>query len=353
MKEKILIAMSGGVDSSVAALLAKKEADVMGVTMRLLEGLTSLTAPSLADEEDARAVADKLNIPFRVLDMSAEFRREVVDRFVSAYQKGWTPNPCVECNRFIKFGALQQAGEAMGCGMVATGHYVRKGQDPDTGRYFVRRAADLSKDQSYMLYGLSQEELSKSIFPLGEMDKAAARSLAEENGLITSRKKDSQDICFVRDESYADFIERYTGLSFPEGDFVDESGKVLGRHKGVIRYTIGQRKGLGLALPASMYVLKLDMENNRVILGFDQDLFSDTMELCDINLMKVPKLESPVRAMVKARYAHRGAMATVEQIDDDRIRIVFDEPQRALTMGQAAVIYDGDDVLGGGTICRV
>ena len=272
-------------------------------------------------------------------------------RFVDAYENGCTPNPCIDCNRYIKFQELYERAKLMGYDTVVTGHYARVEYDKATGRYLLKKGLDANKDQSYVLYSLTQEQLMHTQFPLGSLPKPKVREIAEEQGLINARKHDSQDICFVTSGSYTDFIRQYTGKDYPEGDFVDRDGNVLGRHKGIIHYTIGQRKGLGLALAKPMYVYGIDKEKNQVILTDEADLFSSELIADDLNLISVPKIEGKMRVKAKVRYRHAEQPATVEQLDDNRIRVVFDEPQRAITRGQAVVLYDGDVVVGGATIC--
>lgn len=348
--------MSGGVDSSVAALLLKEEGySVMGVTMKLYYNedigvAREKTCCSLSDIEDAREVARTLDIPYYVFNFSDDFEQHVIADFVEEYEQGRTPNPCVECNRYLKFDRLLKRGIELGFDHVATGHYARVQQDPDTGRYLLKKALDTSKDQTYMLYELTQGQLRRALFPLGQLTKPQVRRIAEKGGLITSHKRDSQDICFVQNGSYADFIERYTGRKWPEGNFVTEDGKVLGTHKGVIRYTRGQRKGLGLALPEPMYVKRIDLARNEVVLGRDSDLYSSVMTVDHLNLISADRLERPIHAMIKARYSAIAQPGLVEQTDDDQLKVTFDQPQRALTRGQSAVIYDGDTVVGGGKI---
>ncbi len=344
MNNKAIIAMSGGVDSSVASFLMQEQGyELLGVTLALIDSDSQ-------DIEDAKKVADRLGFSHTVLDFKDEFRKEVITRFINAYENLETPNPCVFCNRFIKFGKLVDYGIDMGYSHIATGHYAQI--EEHNGRYLLKKGKDHSKDQSYVLYSLSQKQLSYTKFPMGSMSKAEAREIAEENNFINARKKDSQDICFVRDGDYAGFIERYLGKTYPRGPFVDFDGNVLGTHKGLIHYTVGQRKGLGLALPKPMYVCKLSGEDNSVILGDNIDLFSTTLDAHDINLIATDKLNTQIRAEVKVRYSQKAQPATVWQTDSDRLHIEFNEPQRAITAGQAVVMYDGDTVIGGGTICK-
>lgn len=336
--------MSGGVDSSVAAFLMQEQGyELSGVTLALIES-------ELQDIEDAKKVASRLGFSHTVLDFKDEFKNQVIARFINAYENLETPNPCIFCNRFIKFGKLIDYGIDKGYSYVATGHYARI--EKHNGRYILKKGKDATKDQSYVLYSLTQEQLAHTLFPLGGLTKAEAREIAEEQGFINSRKKDSQDICFVPDGKYAEFIERYLDKTYPEGEFRDIDGNVLGTHKGLIRYTIGQRKGLGLALPKPMYVTRLSKDDNGVILGDNADLFSKSLDADDINLITIDKIDTQIRAEVKVRYSQKAQLATVYQTNDDRLHIEFDEPQRAITAGQAVVMYDGDTVIGGGTICK-
>ena len=355
MPKKALIAMSGGVDSSVAAFLMKQRGwDCTGITLKLFDKdedeKADRTCCSLDDVEDARSVCRKIGIPYYVYNFQDSFRDTVVKRFISAYEEGRTPNPCIDCNRFIQFEKLMRRSEELQADCVVTGHYATVEYDEEKGRYLLKKSVDLSKDQSYVLYSLTQYQLSRTVFPLGEMTKEQTRALAEELGLINADKRDSQDICFVPDGDYAGFIERYTGKTYPNGDFVDESGRVLGEHKGIIRYTVGQRKGLGLALPHPMYVKEKNLEENKVVLCDNASLFSRELLANDINLISVDRIDEPLRVCARVRYNQKEQPATVWQLDDDTIRVVFDEPQRAISKGQAVVLYDGDYVLGGGTI---
>ncbi len=354
MTKKALIAMSGGVDSSVAAyLMMQRGYDCTGVTLKLFDKDDSpakKTCCSLDDTEDARSVCRRLGIPHFVYNFKDIFNEKVVGKFISAYETGSTPNPCIDCNRFIKFGKLFQRAEELGFDCVVTGHYASVEYNEKENRYLLKKAPDISKDQSYVLYSLTQSQLAKTVFPLGEMTKAEVRALAEEKGFINARKHDSQDICFVPDGDYARFIEEYTGRTYPEGNFVDENGNILGKHKGIIRYTVGQRKGLGLALPEPMYVKKKNLAENKVVLCRNSELFSSELLADDLNLIAFDKIEQPLRVSARVRYNQKEQPATVYQLDSDTIRVVFDEPQRAISKGQAVVLYYGEYVLGGGTI---
>ena len=352
--KKVMIGMSGGVDSSVAAFLLQKESfEVIGATMKLynnedIDFVSEKTCCSLDDVLDAKSVCARLGIRHYTLNMTDDFKKEVIERFISAYQNGFTPNPCIDCNRYMKFAKMLHKAQELDIDYVATGHYARIEKQGD--RYILKKAVDLSKDQSYVLYSLTQEQLKVTKFPLGNYTKQQVREIAEENGFVNARKHESQDICFVPDGDYSKFIEYYTGKTYPCGDFVDMNGKRLGEHKGIIRYTIGQRRGLGLALPASMYVVEKDVDNNKVILGFNDDLFKKEVNVKNISFTACDGLDKPERLCAKIRYNQKEQPATVTQTDENHFKIVFDEPQRAITKGQAAVLYDGDTVVGGGTI---
>ncbi|MDR1245979.1 MAG: tRNA 2-thiouridine(34) synthase MnmA [Clostridiales Family XIII bacterium] len=356
MSEKALIAMSGGVDSSVAALLTLRSgAACVGVTLKLFENAdvgesSEKSCCSLTDAGDARRVAHTLGIPHYVFDFSDEFRRCVIDRFAREYIEGRTPNPCIDCNRFIKFKRLMRRMAEMDFDCVVTGHYARAKYDAGSGRRLLKRAADASKDQSYVLYAMTQEQLAHTRFPLGDLRKREVREIAAENNFVNARKRDSQDICFVPGGKYADFIEIYTGRQYPPGDFVDASGAVLGRHRGLIRYTVGQRKGLGLALTEPLYVREKRIRDNTVVLGAEKYLYSRVVEARDINLIATETIPGSFRVAAKLRYSQEARAATVWQTGEDSLRVEFDEPQRAAASGQAVVLYDGDTVIGGGTI---
>ena len=346
--------MSGGVDSSVAAYLMQQQGwDCMGATMTLYRnediGLSrSRTCCSLEDVEDARSVACKLNMPYYVFNFSDEFRCQVMDRFADAYEQGRTPNPCIDCNRDLKFRRLYDRAALMGCDAIATGHYARIKQE--NGRFLLKKALDASKDQSYVLYMLTQDQLVHTCFPMGTLRKTEAREIAGRQGFFNARKPDSQDICFVPDGDYAAFIRRHTGKEDTPGDFVDEDGHILGRHKGIIRYTIGQRRGLGLALPAPLYVCKKDPESNTVTLCPNDQLNSTVVRVTEFNWLSIAAPAEPLHAAAKIRYNMHQAPCTVEVLPGGDVQLTFDTPQRAVTPGQAAVIYDGDTVLGGGRI---
>lgn len=351
--KKALIAMSGGVDSSVAAAcMTEAGYDCLGVTMRLHDYGSSCGAATEA--ADAAGVAQQLGFPFEILDCRKEFEQHVIQRFVSAYEAGDTPNPCIECNRHLKFSLLHDYAKQQGCDTVVTGHYARVEYDEATGKYHLKKAKNLAKDQTYVLYFLSQEQLARTVFPLGEMpDKDTVRQRAADHGFAAAGKKDSQDICFIPDGKYADFIRQRTGRDYPPGDFVDSRGTVLGQHKGLIGYTIGQRKGLGLALPAPLYVRRKCMAENTVLLTPECDLYTDTLIADGFNWVSGETPTEPVRVTAKTRYSAKEAPATVTALPDGKAKVVFDTPQRAVTTGQAVVLYEGDDVVGGGTIREV
>lgn len=353
MAKKALVAMSGGVDSSVAAAcMVEAGYACLGVTMRLHDYGT--TCGAVGEAKDAARVAEQLGFPFEILDCRGEFERQVIDRFITAYEVGDTPNPCIECNRYMKFSHLHEYAAAHGCNTVVTGHYARVEYDADSGKYQLKKAKNLAKDQTYVLYFLTQEQLARTAFPLGEMpDKDTVRQRAADYGFDSAHKADSQDICFVPDGKYADFIRRRTGREYPAGDFVDAEGRVLGQHKGLIGYTIGQRKGLGLALPAPLYVQSKDMDNNTIRLTPECDLYTESLIADGFNWVSGEVPTAPVRVTAKTRYGAKEAPATAAVLEDGRVQVVFDAPQRAVTCGQAVVLYDGDCVVGGGRICEV
>lgn len=349
----VCAAMSGGVDSSVVAyLLGKGGFRVFGATMKLYRPPAdgAVTCGSDRDIADARAVCDWLGLDHRVYDFGQLFRETVMQDFAEEYRAGRTPNPCVLCNKLLKFGALMDAARADGADAVATGHYVRVQRD-GSGRYLLRRAADGSKDQSYVLWRLNQEQLSRARFPLGELSKAEVREIAAELGLVTAHKSDSQDICFVPDGDYAAFLTREMGLTDQPGDYVDEEGRVLGQHRGILHYTVGQRKGLGIALGMPMFVASKDPVTRQVVLTTDDKLYETTVTLRGLNLIAADRLDTPIRCHAKLRYRHPAAPATLRQTGEDSALLIFDQPQRAPAPGQSAVFYEGDIVIGGGFIC--
>lgn len=357
--KKAIIAMSGGVDSSVAALLTKESGDeCIGATMKLYNNEDigvhrEKTCCSLDDVEDARSVAYQMDMPYYVFNFTADFYTEVMDRFVEAYENGCTPNPCIDCNRYLKFDKMFHRMQEIGYDYIVTGHYARVEYDENRGRYLLKKAVDDTKDQSYVLYMLTQEQLAHVKLPLGGLRKDQVRVIAEEHGFINARKHDSQDICFVPDGDYAKFIEKYTGKKTPEGDFVDKEGNYIGRHKGIIHYTIGQRRGLGIPAASRLYVCEISPKTNTVVLGDNADLFSSELEADSVNLISVDNLSEPKRVTAKIRYRHKEQPATAWQTPDGILHVKFDEPQRAITKGQAVVMYDGDEVVGGGVINKI
>ncbi|MDR0636677.1 MAG: tRNA 2-thiouridine(34) synthase MnmA [Treponema sp.] len=346
--QKAVVAMSGGVDSSVAAYLVKLAGfDCVGITMKLFDSADNRCC-SLSDVNDARDVAYRLDIPYYVLNFTSEFEERVIRKFVETYKQGATPNPCIDCNRYLKFEWLLLRAFQIEADYVATGHYARV--ETSGERFLLKKALDARKDQSYVLYTLTQDQLAHTLFPLGTLTKEEARELALAQGFVNARKQDSQDICFVPDGDYAAFIERYTGVQAAPGNIIDESGAVLGQHRGLIRYTIGQRRGLGLSFGEPRYVAAKSVADNTLVLAREESLYTKTLIAADLNLIAYEKLDRPLRARVKTRYLQAEQNALIEQIDDNHIRIEFDVPQRAITAGQAAVCYDGDTVICGGVI---
>lgn len=351
--KKAIIAMSGGVDSSVAAfLMNKKGYECIGATMKLYDNAdivvsTEKTCCSLDDIEDARAVARRLSMPYYVFNFKDEFVEKVINNFISTYENGGTPNPCIECNRHLKFAKLFQRMEELEFDCVVTGHYARVLED--NGWFYLKKGIDETKDQSYVLYSLTQNQLAHVQFPLGEYTKAEIREIAEKQNFLNARKKDSQDICFVPDGNYAGFIEKFTGKTYPAGNFIDKQGNVLGQHQGIIRYTNGQRKGLGVAFGKPMYVADKDIENNTVTLCTNEELFSKELTALDFNWL-IPNPDKEMKCKARVRYNMKEQAATAYILDDGDVKVIFDEPQRAITKGQAVVLYRDDTVLGGGTI---
>jgi tRNA-specific 2-thiouridylase len=359
---RVIAAMSGGVDSSVAAALLKEQGyDVIGVTLNVWpENTTNVVRAdvccSLSSVNDARRVAARIGIPHYTLNFRDLFRRTVIADFQREYLRGRTPNPCVRCNQFIKFTALGSRARELGAEAVATGHYVRREFDERRGRWVLRRAVDSAKDQSYVLYVLTQEELAHSLFPLGGYTKAEVRRMAAERGLITANKPESQEICFVTNGTYADYLEQELRLQAQPGPIIDLEGNVLGEHRGIWRYTIGQRKGLGISAGRPLYVIAIDPDSNTITVGSEDELYQRELLAEEPNFIALAELTEPVRVLAKVRYRMTEAPATVFPCDDGRVRVVFDEPQRAITPGQAVVFYDAADpdlLVGGATVAQV
>ena len=351
---RLMVAMSGGVDSSVAAALLQRQGhDCAGVMLRLFDSADAGLAPesgccSQADAEDAAAVARRLGIPFYVFNFKDAFREDVLAPFARCYAAGRTPNPCVECNRCLKFGRLLDRARTLGYAALATGHYARTEKTPEG--YLLKKGADAEKDQSYMLFRLTQEQLAHVRFPLGALKKEQTRALAAAFGLATARKRDSEDLCFAPDGDCAAAVERILGRTFPPGPFLDGGGREVGRHRGIVRYTVGQRRGLGLSAGKRLYVERLVPRENAVVVGDGSALWGRVLEAEYFHWISGRAPEKPLRAAAKLRYRHREAACLVTPLGPDRVRIAFDEPQRAIAPGQAAVVYDGETVLGGGTI---
>lgn len=357
MAKTVCIGMSGGVDSSVAAYLLKKQGyNVIGVTMQIWQDEDPAEISEnggccgLSAVDDARRVANKLDIPYYVMNFKQEFKKHVIDYFIDEYKNGRTPNPCIACNRYVKWEALLHRCMGIGGDLIATGHYARVIQLPN-GRYTLKVAKGVIKDQTYALYNLTQEQLSKTLMPVGDYTKDEIRAIAEEIGLSVANKPDSQDICFVPDGDYAGYLEREAGIQSVPGNFIDTNGNVLGRHKGIIHYTIGQRKGLGLAMGHPVFVADILPETNEVVIGENADIFQDRLVADRVNFMSVEKLEKPMSVTAKIRYSHKGAPCTISMLDDKHVAVVFDEPVRAVTKGQAVVFYKDDYIVGGGVIC--
>ena len=354
MKQKVMLGMSGGVDSSVAALLLLRDGyDVAGVTLRLrpdeyMRGSRAGGCCSLDDIDDARRVCYRLGIDHMVLNLTELFERDVIDYFASQYAAGLTPNPCIACNRYVKFGAMLERARTLGYDFIATGHYAVIEQSGE-GRWLLKKSP-AAKDQSYVLYSMTQEQLAHTLMPVGRYSKPEIRAMAEEAGLPVAHKSDSQEICFVEDGDYAGFVERYTGKKDAEGDFLDRDGRVIGRHRGITRYTVGQRKGLGVSFGRPMYVTAIDAVHNTVTLGGEGTQYSRSLEAADLHWIPFDSPAGEMEIEAKVRYAAAPARAKLTPLPGGRARVEFSEPQRAVTPGQAVVFYDGDVVVGGGTI---
>lgn len=355
-QKTVVVGMSGGVDSSVAAYLLKEQGyRVIGVTMQIWQDEEQAAMEEnggccgLSAVDDARRVAVRLEIPYYVMNFKREFKEQVIDYFVEEYAAGRTPNPCIACNRYVKWESMMQRALEIGADYIATGHYARIVRLPN-GRYTLKKSATQKKDQTYALYNLTQDQLKRTLMPVGEYEKDQIRKIAEDIGLLVANKPDSQDICFVPDGDYAGYLENEAGLPVNPGNFVDRSGKILGQHKGIVHYTVGQRKGLGLSLGHPAFVLEIRPETNEVVIGTKEESMQTVVKANHVNWMSVEKLEHPMRVFAKIRYNHRGAWCEVSQTGEDEITCVFEEPQGAPAPGQALVLYDGEYVLGGGTI---
>lgn len=356
--EKVVVGMSGGVDSSVAAYLLKKAGyEVIGVTMQIWQDEEEVVQEEnggccgLSAVDDARRVANALKIPYYVMNFKAPFRENVIDYFVSEYLQGRTPNPCIACNRYVKWESLLERSLSIGADYIATGHYARVVQLRN-GRYALKKSATAAKDQTYALYNLTQEQLKRTLMPVGEYTKDQIREIATEIGLTVANKPDSQEICFVEDNNYAGFIEEYTNQKLPKGNFVDVNGNILGEHQGIIHYTIGQRKGLGIALGKPAFVVEIRPKTNEVVIGTNEDVFASSLIADRLNAMSIPEYTNGLEVTAKIRYNHEGAKCKISLLEEGRIRCDFEQPQRAITPGQAVVFYDGDVVVGGGTIVQ-
>ena len=356
-KGRVMLGMSGGVDSSVAAaVLLELGYNVIGVTMQIWPDMDEDRKHveggccSLSAVDDARRVADSIGIPYYVLNFKDVFQQKVIDYFNMEYLKGRTPNPCIACNRFVKFESMLQKALSMGMDYIATGHYARTAVDEETGRYLLKKSVTAAKDQTYALYTMTQDQLSRTLFPIGEFTKDKVREMALELHLPVAHKPDSQEICFVEDNDYGRYISENTDADIRPGFFIDRSGNRLGMHKGIIHYTVGQRKGLGISFGKPMFVVAINPEDNTVVLGDEKEVFSPELTASDLNFISIPKLTGEMKVAVKIRYSAKEAPAVISPLNDGRVRVLFDEPQRAITPGQSVVFYDRDSVVGGGVI---
>jgi tRNA-specific 2-thiouridylase len=356
-KAKVVVGMSGGVDSSVAAWLLKEQGyDVIGVTMQIWQDEDNVTQEEnggccgLSAVDDARRVAWDLGIPYYVMNFKEEFKSQVIDYFVEEYQRGRTPNPCIACNRYVKWESLLKRSLDIGADYIATGHYAQIDQLPN-GRYALKKSVTAAKDQTYALYNLTQDQLACTLMPVGAYSKDQIRAIADQINLNVAHKPDSQEICFIPDHDYAGFIEESAGERAPEGNFVDLDGQVIGRHKGITHYTVGQRKGLNLSLGYPVFVVEIRPDTNEVVIGTGEDVYSDNLRAGHLNWMAVDGLHGEeMEVMAKIRYSHKGAPCTIKEVEDGVVECRFEEPQRAITPGQAVVFYQGEYVVGGGTI---